>query len=94
MSDQSLEDRMTEILVSLVPQLASAVRDHLTMLVGGGGASAATRGKPRGGTEKHTYPEHCLYPGCTNPRGGPKFTYMCDDHRDTPKNRRAKLLAD
>jgi hypothetical protein len=90
-----LDAKIADILAGVVPQIATALRQHVASLVGGDAVATPTsrRGKPKGRPEKHTYPDHCLYPGCKNDRGGPKYTYMCDEHRDTPKARRAALLA-
>ena len=50
-------------------------------------------GKPRGGAgQKRNVPKNCIYPNCTNPSKGPRWSFMCDKHKDAPKAERAKLL--
>jgi hypothetical protein len=39
-------------------------------------------------------PPHCLFPKCTNPHKGPRFSFMCAEHEGTPKAARAIYLAE
>ncbi|HEX4457886.1 MAG TPA: hypothetical protein VIA18_07935, partial [Polyangia bacterium] len=51
-------------------------------------------GKPRGGAgQKRNVPKQCIYPNCTNPSKGPRWSFLCDKHKDAPKAERTKLLA-
>jgi hypothetical protein len=61
---------------------------------GGKGKATARTGKPRGGAgQKRNVPKSCIYPNCTNPSKGPRWSFMCDKHKDAPKAERTKLLA-
>ena len=51
-------------------------------------------GKPRGGAgQKRNIPKKCIVPGCTNPSKGPRWSFLCDKHKDAPKAERKKLVA-
>lgn len=55
---------------------------------------AKKTGKPRGGAgQKRNVPKQCIYPNCTNPSKGPRWSFLCDKHKDAPKAERTKLLA-
>jgi hypothetical protein len=44
----------------------------------------------KGSKRKHKTPAHCLHDGCTNPHCGPKYRFLCRDHREPGKKKRAK----
>ena len=57
-------------------------------------AASAKTGKPRGGAgQKRNVPKQCIYPNCANPSKGPRWSFLCDKHKDAPKAERTKLLA-
>jgi len=35
----------------------------------------------------------CHYPGCKNRSKGPRFKFLCDEHRKLPKKKQAAALA-
>ena len=58
------------------------------------GKSVTKAAKPRGGAgQKRNVPKNCIYPNCTNPSKGPRWSFLCDKHKDAPKAERTKLLA-
>jgi hypothetical protein len=72
---------------------------QLQALVGGGAARPGPRrspgrvSNPGGKGVKRNIPKHCVYPDCTNPSKGPRYSFLCSDHLNTPKAERQKLLA-
>jgi hypothetical protein len=36
---------------------------------------------------------HCRYPGCKNRSKGPRFRFMCEEHRKLPKAKQLAALA-
>jgi hypothetical protein len=57
-------------------------------------ALAAAAKKPRGGAgQKRNVPKGCIFPGCTNPSKGPRWSFLCDKHKGAPKGERKRLLA-
>jgi hypothetical protein len=92
-----LEKQIAQILAAAAPQIASAVRAHLTMLLSGrdGGAlgSTATSARGFGPKQHHTFPTHCIHPGCSNDHRGPRWSFLCEKHRDISKSEKQKYLA-
>jgi hypothetical protein len=81
--------------------VAEAKREILSRLDGAAPLPAAAPvSKPpaapkprRNGTEaKRHLPAHCVYPDCTKPHKGPRFSFMCDQHMGEPKRDKAKYL--
>jgi hypothetical protein len=57
-------------------------------------ALAAAAKKPRGGAgQKRNVPKSCIFPGCSNPSKGPRFSFLCDKHKGAAKAERKRLLA-
>ena len=56
--------------------------------------SASSRaGNPGGKGIKRNIPKTCIYPGCNNSSKGPRWSFMCEKHLETPKAERQKLLS-
>jgi hypothetical protein len=80
--------------------VAEARRELLSRLDGAAPLPAATSApthtapKPRrNGTEaKRHLPAHCVYPDCSNPHKGPRFSFMCEEHMGEPKRDKQKYL--
>jgi hypothetical protein len=105
----SLESQIGSIISTAAAQIAAAVRQdmaaQLQRLVGGGAPvvvstraiAASTRsaraGNPGGKGIKRNIPKTCIYPGCNNPSKGPRWSFMCEKHLETPKAERQKLLS-
>ena len=45
----------------------------------------------RAGTIKRDM--RCRYPGCKNKSKGPRFRFLCDEHRKLPKKKQDEVLA-
>jgi hypothetical protein len=94
-----LDQAIADILSSLAPQIASAVRDHLTRLVGGGSAPASatystTKHAATGRPKKYNSPTHCIAPGCTKQHGGPRSGFFCEEHQKLSVAAKTKIKAD
>lgn len=93
-----LDQKIADILASMAPQIAVAVREHLALLFGGGGAAAPARAtttkraaaaKPK----KYNNPVHCIAPGCTKKHGGPRSGFFCVDHQKLSKGKKTEIKA-
>jgi len=61
-------------------------------------AAALPRGTPRNGAASGArgaskLDMRCRYPGCKNRSKGPRFRFLCDEHRKLPKKKQAAALA-
>jgi hypothetical protein len=85
--------------------LAEAKRDLLRALSTSGldGASppviaapvlAAPKLRRNGAETKRHLPAHCVYPDCSKPHKGPRFSFMCDDHMGVGKRDKTKYLSE
>jgi hypothetical protein len=89
-----LESRIQRIIDSAAHEIADAVRqniaDEVTRLVGGGRSrgDGAIDGRRK---QKRHYPPHCVYPRCTKPHKGPRFSFLCEDHMNISKAAKNKL---
>jgi hypothetical protein len=67
------------------------------------GADAATKGSPTKGVRNPVRAirkvkassgiKPCRIPGCGRPSKGPRYQFLCEDHRALPKSEVARLLA-
>jgi hypothetical protein len=101
----SLEAQIGSIISAAASQIADAVRKdmaaQLQRLVAGGApvvaravaVRGARTGNPGGKGIKRNIPKTCIYPGCNNPSKGPRWSFLCEKHLETPKAERQKLLA-
>src|SRR5262245_55317648 len=80
--DRRLSDVVAEHIVALVEAITDMVRQdtarEIADLVGGSSSLALRRARRR-----RILP--CIAPSCKNPSKGPRFHYLCDDHRDAPR---------
>jgi hypothetical protein len=63
--------------------VADEVRGFLAPGQGGAGLPRAARKAGRNGGAKRVRP--CIAPGCKNTSKGPRFHFLCDEHRTAPK---------
>jgi hypothetical protein len=103
----SLEAQIGAIISAAASQIAAAVRQdmaaQLQRLVAGVPrvttartavvARSSRAGNPGGKGIKRNIPKTCIYPGCNNPSKGPRWSFLCEKHLETPKAERQKLLA-
>lgn len=55
------------------------------------GAASGARGASKlRGRKLHM---RCRYPGCKNRSKGPRFKFLCDEHRKLPTKKQAEVLA-
>jgi hypothetical protein len=101
----SIESQIGSIISAAAAEIARAVRldmaAQLQHLVGGGplpptrlalAAGSSRAGNPGGKGIKRNIPKHCIYPDCSNPSKGPRWSFLCEKHMETPKAERHKLL--
>ncbi len=87
------ETRLAEIITRHVDDLVRAVRQEVRKSVadevrgfltrGTVAGLTAGRGRRAPGARKRIVP--CIAPGCPNPSKGPRFHYLCEKHKDSPK---------
>jgi hypothetical protein len=77
---RNVTNLVAEISVEIRRNIADELRSYLTGNGAGRGgrAIAARLGRP-----KRIRP--CIAPGCRNPSKGPRFHYLCEDHRNASK---------
>jgi len=77
-----------------VSDLVSAINQHMRRnmaaevraFIAANGRTAVQvpgRGRRSGSGRKRVVA--CIAPGCTNPSKGPRFHYLCENHRDAPR---------
>lgn len=96
----SLESSIESILSGAAAAIAAAVRQDLSHQLRSVLGSSSATGR-RGATTRraqqagrpHRVPSHCIYPGCDNASKGPRFTFMCEDHKGLAKADKQKYLA-
>jgi hypothetical protein len=96
----SLEARVDFIISSAASAIAAAVRQDMTgelqrLLAGDavGKTNASRVGRPRGGAgQKRNAPKSCVFQGCGNASKGPRWSFLCDEHKGVSKAERKKLL--
>ena len=81
-------------MARLSSQLDALIERFAQMLVDRIGASIP-RGTapPRGGKGGRKRDMRCRYPGCKNRSKGPRFRFMCEEHRKLPKAKQLAALA-
>lgn len=93
-----LESRISKLLEQMTSQLVALVRqefqERLSSALGTAGPVRAGRGgrvaAPAEARPKRILP--CRVPGCKNPSTGPRFRYLCRDHRGLPKEQLDALM--
>jgi hypothetical protein len=77
----------------LAARFAQVVADRLAPLLG---RAASTKSGRNGATSKlrgRKLDMRCRYPGCKNRSKGPRFRFMCEEHRKLPKKQQLEALA-
>lgn len=93
---KNLSASIERVLQQLASQVVEAVRADLSQQLGEvlAGREAARPSLGRGGAGKARHvPKHCLVAGCQNPSKGPRWSFLCDQHKSTGKKERSALLA-
>jgi hypothetical protein len=80
----AIGDSMVEAVRAQIPRL----RDELGTSTGG--ASRRGSGITRGAKVSMALTRPCPVPGCTRPGRGPRFSFLCEVHRDMPSGEREK----
>ena len=99
----SFETAIRDIIERAVKETAEAVRAELNgrFTVD---AAPGRRGRPPKALPAATatrakrpaarrYPPHCVFKGCTKPHTGPRFSFLCAEHRELPKAKRTAAVA-
>jgi hypothetical protein len=90
----ALDATVVEIVAAAAQQIVQAVRQDIAAqvarVVRGEAEFAPRRGK---GPRSRRGPVHCVYPGCTRPHKGPRFSFLCEEHRNISAAEKAKLKA-
>lgn len=68
-------DALVEAITAMVRQNTA---NEIAAIYGGNGKIPGLRAR-----KKRILP--CIAPGCKNASKGPRFHYLCDEHRDAPK---------
>jgi hypothetical protein len=100
-----IDSAASAIATAVRQEMAGEIQRLLSSRAGSGSAIAVTvpsvrvalpkaAGKRRGGAgQKRNIPKKCIFPGCANPSKGPRWSFLCDKHKEAPKGERKKLLA-
>jgi hypothetical protein len=80
--------------------VAEARRELLSRLDGASPLPAAApapthtapKAKRHGAEPKRHLPAHCVYPDCSKPHKGPRFSFMCEEHMGESKRDKQKYL--
>jgi hypothetical protein len=88
------DGRLAEIVARYVGSLVDAVRqevrrsvaDEVREVLTGSRAAGLSAGRSRraGNGRKRVLP--CIKPGCNSPSKGPRFHYLCDEHKDAKRS--------
>ena len=87
------DGRLAEIVARYVGSLVEAVRaevrrsvaDEVRDVLTGSRVAGLTAGRSRrAGVRRRVLP--CIKPGCNNPSKGPRFHYLCDEHKDAKRS--------
>jgi hypothetical protein len=87
-----------EIGVAIGESMVEAVRSQLPRLreeigqsaAGGPAVRRVTASSTRGAKVSAALTRPCPVPGCTRPGRGPRFSFLCDIHRELPASEREK----
>ncbi len=84
--------RLADIVSRYVSDLVGAVQNEVRRTVAeevraflAGSARAGRKPGRRAAAGGVRRVVGCIAPGCTNPSKGPRFHYLCDKHKDSPK---------
>ena len=78
MIDRHVSDLVTAINQHMHRNMAAEVR---AFLAANGRTAARVVGRTRRSSSGRKRILPCIAPGCTNPSKGPRFHYLCEDHR-------------
>jgi hypothetical protein len=92
----ALDETVLEIVNAAARQIIQAVRqsiaDEIASVARGDSRFTLSRGRKTSGGPRRG-PAHCVYPGCNQPHKGPRFSFLCDEHRNITAAEKTKLKA-
>jgi hypothetical protein len=87
------QDRVAELVANYMDGLVTALREELRQefaaeVTGflGQGRGQARALNLNGTMRKRGKARPCIAPGCNNPSKGPRFRFLCDEHKGAPKS--------
>src|SRR5262245_51777718 len=89
------DGRLADLVSRYVNDLVAAVRQEVRrsvadevsdILTGRRSAGGLSAGRTRRGANGRKRIVQCIKPGCTNPSKGPRFHYLCEEHKDAKKS--------
>ena len=78
----SLIERAAEMIAARIGGLVSAVKPRRGRPPGSGKKSAGRRGGRSSALKGKKLDMTCRVPGCTNRSGGPRWGFICEEHRN------------
>lgn len=85
---QQLGEAIGESMVEAVRLNIPKLRDELGLVSTGAGRRTSPAARSAKVSASLTRP--CPVPGCVRPGRGPRFSFLCEVHRDLPKEEREK----
>ena len=85
---QQLGEAIGESMVSAVREQIPRLREELGATALGSGRRSSPAARSAKVSASLTRP--CPVPGCTKPGRGPRFSFLCEVHRDMPASEREK----
>src|SRR5882724_1139232 len=84
-------DKMVDQIADVIAERAlEKINARVQAGIGNGAWLSKGNGRPSSKLAGRKLDMHCRYPGCKNRSKGPRFRFMCEQHRKLPK---AKQLA-
>jgi hypothetical protein len=76
----------------LAARFAQIFADRISAALPAPGRAAGRAGARPGAPAGRKLDMRCRYPGCKNRSKGPRFRFMCDEHRKLPKAKQKEAL--
>ena len=80
-----VRSHVDDLVAALSTEIRRSVADEVQAYFGGGGGAAVSAPRVAGRRRKKRLVS-CIAPGCKNLSKGPRFHYLCDNHRGAKKS--------